>query len=268
MESAQTYRAMVAALDWQVALGADEAICDAPINRYALDPAPAPVAAAVPRAAAVAQPQRPPPPIPSPDTFDAPQLAAEAAAAAPDLAALALAQEQFELCTLKRGARSFVGATGDPAARVMIIGEAPGRAEDQAGQPFVGPAGALLDAMLAAIGLDRGAQGPVRGVYLTHVLPWRTAGAGLPDPADLAMMVPFLHRHIVLAQPDVLVLLGNAPCQALLGRAGITRLRGQWADVLGRPALATFAPEHLLATPAAKREAWDDMLALKARLRA
>ncbi len=263
MESSETYWAQVAFLDWQVALGADEAICDVPIDRYALD------AKVVKPAAPVSQTgdrRPPPPPIPAPQTFDAPALAREAAEAAVDLAALAQAQESFSLCTLKRGARSFVWAQGDPAARVMFVGEAPGRAEDQVGQPFVGLQGALLDRMLAAIGLDRAAQDPKNAAYVTHVLPWRTAGAGMPQPEDLAMMLPFLERHIALAQPDILVFMGNAPCQALLGRAGITRMRGQWTEVLGRPALPMFAPEYLLGQPAAKREAWADLLTLKARL--
>lgn len=262
MESRETYWADLALLDWQVALGADEAIGDVPVDRYALD---AVVAKPV---AKVAPGQRPPlPPIPAADTFDAPALACEAAAAAGDLAALRTAQEGFSLCNLKKGARNFVWAEGDPSARVMVVGEAPGRTEDQAGQPFVGPQGVLLDRMLAAIGLDRLAVEPERAAYVLHVLPWRTAGAGMPQGDDLAMMVPFLERHIALAQPDVIVLMGNAPCQALLGRSGITRMRGQWTEVLGRPALPMFAPEMLLGQPASKREAWADLLALKDRLR-
>ena len=263
MESQDTYWAELALLDWQVALGADEAIGDVPVDRYALD-----AVVAKPVATAAEERRPPPPPIPAPETFDAPALAREAAEAAGDLTALRAAQEAFNLCQLKRGARNFVGAQGDPAARVMIVGEAPGRAEDQAGAPFVGPQGVLLDRMLAAIGLDRAATDASRAAHVLHVLPWRTAGAGMPQAEDLAMMRPFLERHVALAQPDVLVLMGNAPCQMLLGRAGITRMRGRWAEVLGRPALPMFAPDFLLSQPAAKREAWADLLALKARLRA
>ena len=263
MESQDTYWAELALLDWQVALGADEAIGDVPVDRYALDAVVAKPVAKVPDG------QRPPPPpIPAPETFDAPALAREAAEAAGDLEALRAAQEGFGLCTLKKGARNFVWAEGDPAARVMIVGEAPGRAEDQAGKPFVGPQGALLDRMLAAIGLDRAATDPDRAAYVLHVLPWRTAGTGMPQAEDLAMMLPFVERHIALVQPDVVVLMGNAPCQALLGRAGISRMRGQWAEVLSRPALPMAPPEMLLGQPAAKRDAWADLLALKDRLRA
>ena len=263
MESHETYWADVALLDWQVALGADEAIGDVPVDRYALE-----AVAAKPVAAVVAERGRPPPPpIPVPETFDAPALAREAAEAAGDLAALRTAQAGFSLCNLQKGARNFVWAEGDARARVMIVGEAPGRAEDQAGRPFVGPQGALLDRMLAAIGLDRAVPDPARAAYVLHVLPWRTAGAGMPQAEDLAMMGPFLERHIALVQPDVLVLMGNAPCQALLGRTGITRMRGHWGEVLGRPALPMFAPEMLLEQPTAKRDAWADLLAVKDRLR-
>lgn len=262
MESANTYWADRALLEWQVELGADEAIGDAPIDRYALD-------AVVAKPVAVAKPDGPParPAIPKPQEFDAPALAGELAASAGDLAALAQAQEQFALCELKRGAKSFVFADGQPAARVMIVGEAPGREEDLAGKPFVGQAGQLLDRMMAAVGLDRGAADPSRATYLTTVVPWRPLGSGGPGVDDIAMMLPFLERHIALANPDIVVCMGNAPCQALLGRAGITRMRGQWGEVLGRPALPMFHPVQLLRQPAAKREAWADLLALQARLR-
>lgn len=263
MESANTYWADRALLEWQVELGADEAIGDLPVDRYALDVVVAkPVVVA---AKSDAPPARPA--IPKPQEFDAPALAREAAQAAGDLAALAQAQERFELCEMKRGAKSFVFADGQPAARVMIVGEAPGREEDQAGRPFVGQEGVLLDRMLAAIGLDRGAADATHGAYLTTVVPWRPLGSTTPGADDIAMMLPFLERHIALANPDVVVCMGNAPCLALLGEAGVTRIRGQWGEVLGRPALPMFHPTHLLRQPGAKRDAWADLLALQARLR-
>ena len=148
----------------------------------------------------------------------------------------------------------------------MIVGEAPGRQEDIAGKPFVGQAGQLLDRMLAAIDLARSADDPARAVYITNVLPWRPPSNRTPEPEEIAMMLPFVERHITLANPDFVVLMGNTPCQALLGRAGITRLRGKWVEVLGRPALPMFHPAYLLRNTAAKREAWADLLALQARL--
>jgi DNA polymerase len=259
MESVNTYWSDRALLEWQIELGADEATSETPIDRYALDPAPVKVVAKVVKDA-------PPPPV-AQIKIDTVQLAETAAANAGDLAALAQAMEAFDHCQIKRGARSFVFADGQPAARVMIIGDAPNRAEDVAGKPFVGQEGSLLDKMLAAIGLDRAATDPATAVYLTNILPWRPPGNGAPAPADLAMMLPFVKRHIALANPDVLILMGSNPCEALLGRAGMTRIRGQWQDVAGRPAMPMFPPSHLLKQTAAKREAWADLLSLKAKLR-
>ncbi|KQI68403.1 uracil-DNA glycosylase [Loktanella sp. 3ANDIMAR09] len=259
MESVDTYWSDLALLDWQVELGAVDAVGDVPVDRYALEakspkrqPAPAP---------------KGPPPVARVADLDPVALARDAAQAAADLPALAAAQQAFELCELKRGARNFVFADGHAGARVMIVGEAPGRLEDREGRPFVGEAGQLLDRMLAAIGLDRGATDPGRAVYITNVLPWRPPGNATPGADDVAMMVPFLERHIALANPDLIVLMGNTPCGALLGRQGITRLRGAWAEVLGRPALPMFHPAYLLRNTIAKREAWADLLALKSRLK-
>jgi DNA polymerase len=191
-----------------------------------------------------------------------------AAAGAQDLPALREALAQYERCEVKRGAKSLVFADGLPGARVMVIGEAPGRDEDLEGRPFVGRAGQLLDRMFAAIGLSRQATDPAQALYITNVMVWRPPQNRDPTPEEVAMMLPFLHRHIDLANPEVIVVMGNTPLSALLGVRGITRLRGQWAEVLGRPALPMFHPAYLLRNPAAKREAWADLLSLQARLRA
>ena len=262
MDSVNTYWNDRALLEWQVELGATDAILDAPVDRYALEavkPAPKP---------AVAEVFKNTPPIPpKPVEVDAARIAQTAATAAADLDALATAMEAFEHCELKRGARSFVFSDGNPAARVMIIGEAPGREEDRAGKPFVGRAGQLLDRMLGAIDMGRAHDDPAQSVYITNVLPWRPPSNRTPDAAEIAMMLPFLQRHIALADPEVIVLMGNTPCQALLGRTGITRLRGNWVEVSGKPCLPMFHPAYLLRNPIAKRDAWADLLDLKARLR-
>ena len=143
----------------------------------------------------------------------------------------------------------------------MIVGEAPGRDEDREGRPFVGRAGQLLDRMLDAIGLSR-----TRDVYITNVLPWRPPQNRDPQPEEIAMMQPFLARHIELAAPQLLLVMGNISCQTLLGKRGITRLRGQWELVADKPALPMFHPAYLLRNPAAKREAWADLLSVRARL--
>ena len=148
----------------------------------------------------------------------------------------------------------------------MIIGEAPGRDEDQQGKPFVGRAGQLLDRMFAAIGLDRHAEKPEHSIYITNVLPWRPPQNRDPKPEEIAMLLPFLQRHVALAKPQLIVLMGNSSCQAGLGKRGITRLRGQWAEAYDTPALPMFHPAYLLRNPMAKREAWADLLELKSRL--
>lgn len=249
----QTARALYA---WQVELGADEAVGDLPVNRYEAAPSPVPVAAATAPALE-----------PAPAAEDPVALARAAAAGAKSLEDLALAQAGYDHCELKKGAKNFVFADGNPEARLMIIGEAPGRDEDIEGRPFVGRAGQLLDRMFAAIGLARSAHHPGEAIYITNVLPWRPPQNRDPEPAEIAMMLPFLERHVELAAPDVIVLMGNTPCAAVLGKRGITRLRGTWTQALGRPVLPMTHPAYLLRNPAAKREAWADLLELKARLK-
>ena len=190
-------------------------------------------------------------------------MAQKAAQAAATLPALQEALEAFSHCDLKRGARNLVFCDGRARARVMVIGEAPGRDEDLQGKPFVGRAGQLLDRMLNAIDLDRS-----KNVYITNVLPWRPPQNRDPLAEEIAMMVPFLQRHVELAQPDFLVLMGNISCQAVLGKRGITRLRGTWDQIWGKPVLPMFHPAFLLRQPHQKRAAWADLLSLKARLSA
>ena len=187
-----------------------------------------------------------------------------AAAGAATLDELRAAMAAFEHCELKRGARKMVFSDGTPGARVMIVGEAPGRDEDREGRPFVGRAGVLLDKMPAAI--DMGRHHQTSPVYITNVLPWRPPQNRDPKPDEIAMMKPFLARHIALAKPEVLVIVGNWSAQALLGKRGITRLRGQWTQAEGLPALPMFHPAYLLRSPEFKREAWADLLSLKAKL--
>ena len=258
MDDHQAWRA---ALEWQIDLGVTEAIGDVTIDRYAVQPLPAKAANASPVAAVAAPPAA---------ALAAPPVAAAGIAGAelvaPDLAALRAAMAAFEGCELKKGARNLVFADGNPAARVMVIGEAPGREEDQRGLPFVGPAGQMLDAMFAAIGLSRtGAD--AQAIYITNVLPWRPPQNRDPTPVEIAMMLPFLERHVALIGPRVIVAMGNISCKALLGQTGITRLRGTFATAYGRPVLPMFHPAYLLRNPIAKREAWADLLTLQARLR-
>lgn len=239
-----------ALLEWQAELGATEALCDAPVDRYALEQAP-------PKP----KPGAAPAPPPKPKEVDPVEVAQKAAKAAASLPGLRDALAAFDHCDLKRGARNLVFSDGQPGARVMIIGEAPGRDEDLQGKPFVGRAGQLLDKMLEAIGLSR-----AESVYITNVLPWRPPQNRDPLPAEIAMLTPFLERHVALAEPDILVLMGNISCQAVLGKRGITRLRGKWDQAWNKPVIPMFHPAYLLRQPSQKRLAWADLLDLKARL--
>ncbi len=252
--SAPDRDADLATLAWLVELGADEAICEAPVNRFDL-----PVLRKAPAAAAAVAP----PVVPAEAAQNGPALAAGAA----DLAALRAAMAAFEGCALKKGARNLVFADGNPGARVMIIGEAPGRDEDREGRPFVGQSGQLLDRMFAAIGLGRASEVPETALYITNVLPWRPPQNRDPSAEEVAMMAPFLARHIELVAPEVLITMGNTATRALLGTAvGITRLRGSWATAQGRPLMPMFHPAALLRDPEKKRAAWADLLEVQVRL--
>lgn len=287
LSASPTHDELLAALRWQVAAGADEAIADAPIDRFAM---PEPVAAPMPDAVVQPRPQgssslppntaapaprpiveRPsyvPPPAPIAPAGDGPSAHA-LASAANSLEELREALRRFDGCALKRTATNLVFADGNPAAKVMFIGEAPGADEDRQGLPFVGVSGQLLDRMLAAIGLDRKTN-----AYISNVLFWRPPGNRSPTPAEIGACLPFVERHIELLDPDVLVLVGGIAAKTMLARQeGIMRLRGRWFTYetarMPRPipVIATYHPAYLLRSPGGKREAWRDMLEIQAKIR-
>ncbi|MBS0273053.1 MAG: uracil-DNA glycosylase [Proteobacteria bacterium] len=188
--------------------------------------------------------------------------AMEIAARATTLPELKAALEAYDGCALKKLAANTVFADGTPGARILCIGEAPGRDEDKAGLPFVGRAGKLLDKMLAPIGLDR-----TKNVYIINVLPWRPPDNRNPDPVEVAKCIPFLRRHIELANPDMIVLLGAVAVRNVMGKTdGIMATRGKWLEyhVNGRmvPVMPTLHPAYLLRQPAHKKLAWRDLLAI------
>jgi DNA polymerase len=257
-------------LQWQLAMGADEAIADTPFDRFAPPPPALPTRSAP--TASIASPAASPPvaaPRSLPEAADAVAASArQLAAAAATLTALAEAVAGFDGCALKRTASNTVFADGAPDAPLMVIGEAPGADEDRLGRPFVGRSGQLLDRMLAAIGYAR-----TRNAYITNVLFWRPPGNRKPTPDEITACLPFVWRHIALLAPRAVMLCGGTATSAMLNRAdGITKLRGRWFDLaipnLGRsvPALATYHPSFLLRAPARKNEAWRDLLALQAKL--
>jgi len=275
----------LATLQWQIDMGADEAIGESPVDRFAT-PAPALVRdsgaavrpSAAPSSAAIASVPsvRPSRAMPSagPSAPASPALATVIASAralaetATTVAELEAAVRRFDGCPLKQTASNTVFADGNPLARIMFVGEAPGADEDRQGKPFVGVSGQLLDRMLKWIDLDRSS------VYITNILFWRPPGNRPPTTAEIASCVPFVERHIALVKPQVLVLVGGTSAKTLLATAdGIIKLRGKWRDFtvpgLDRPipTLPTFHPAYLLRSPGQKRESWRDLLALKSKMK-
>ncbi|HKF61191.1 MAG TPA: uracil-DNA glycosylase [Dongiaceae bacterium] len=271
-------RRLAALLAWQAAAGADEAILEHAVDRYRtespaeprprLSEAPLPMArfsapkpslppAAGPRPAA-ARPAAPSPVIAG---------ARELAAAARSLEELAEALAAFDGCALKKTATNLVFADGNPAARIMFVGEAPGADEDRAGKPFVGVSGQLLDRMLAWIGLDR------TRFYITNIIFWRPPGNRTPTSDEVAACMPFVLRHIELVAPAILVPVGGPSTEALLQRRdGISKLHGRWFEFqtpgLERPipAFPIFHPAFLLRSPGQKRAAWKDLLTMRQKM--
>jgi DNA polymerase len=241
----QTVQALLA---WYSAMGVDEAIGEEPADWFAAHAASAP-----PRTS------------PTRDQAPAGDVRVAGLAQALTLADLEALVASFDGCALKRTAKSLCFARGRDDARLMLIGEAPGRDEDLQGKPFVGRAGQLLDRMLAAIGLAE------EHVYITNTVYWRPPGNRTPTPAEIEACAPFLARQIELLSPDVLVLLGGAAAKTILGASeGIMRLRGKWlAYPCGGRSIATLAtlhPAYLLRNPEHKRLAWRDLLMVRERL--
>jgi uracil-DNA glycosylase family 4 len=260
-EPAPTIRQLLA---FYLEAGVDCALTDEPVNRLSdPDTAPAPPKTEPQEAPPARTLAERPAPIPAargdaPSPEAAISSAREAARTASSLEVLRELLEKFDGCALKNTATRLVFADGNPQARVMFVGEAPGREEDIEGLPFVGRSGQLLNRMIAAIGLDR------TSAYIANVIPWRPPGNRTPTPQETQICLPFIQRQIELVNPDVLVTLGNPSTQTLLStREGIMKTRGRWFDYdTGTRmirALATFHPAYLLRSPSYKRMAWQDL---------
>src|SRR5438309_10839742 len=263
-EPAPTVRELLA---FYLEAGVDCALAEEPIDRLAEADAPPPA-------------PRPAPPVEAPRPVAAPAVmrgevapapdiaiasAREAARTAPTLEALRGLMQGFEGCALKHTATRLVFADGNPQARIMFVGEAPGRDEDIEGLPFVGRSGKLLDLMIGAIGLNR------TTAYIANVIPWRPPGNRTPTPQESQICLPFILRQIELANPDILVCLGGPSSQTLLGvKEGIKRTRGRWftfhTGTREIKAIATFQPAYLVPSPLEKRFAWRDLLAIRKAL--
>jgi uracil-DNA glycosylase len=290
---------LAAVLEWYREMGAEEAIGEAPVDWMQRgDAAPGsgfallqPVTTA--SGAQVKASPGTPPPTPTPPAsvrrpqpmpvvpastlpapprqfaVTAPDAAVTAARAAAREAAtideLAARLAAFDGCSLKATAKNLCFYRGLQKARLMLVGEAPGRDEDLEGKPFVGRAGQLLDKMLASIGLSE------QDVHITNIVYWRPPGNRTPTPQEAQACRPFLERQVELVAPEIIVLLGGAAAKHLLDVAeGIMRMRGKWREIqIGSVtirAIATLHPAYLLRSPAAKRLAWRDLLAVKAAL--
>jgi DNA polymerase len=267
-------------LDWQIAMGADEAVGDervdwferssqkkpatslpekrrAPIDRVPAKPAPTPASAARP--------------VASPD--DSIGDARKLAQGCNTVDELITALERFTACPLSRTATNLCFIDGNRDARILLIGEAPGRDEDLQGKPFVGRSGRLLDKMLKFIDLDRASDKAENSVLICNTVFWRPPGNRKPTEAETLMCLPFVSRLIGLTKPEFIVCLGGTPTQRLTGQTkGITWLRGRWfsyqtgGDEI--PVLATLHPSYLLRQPVQKSLAWQDLLALKTKIAA
>jgi uracil-DNA glycosylase len=261
--------------------GVDALLGETPVDRLAGEPVPE--SAPVLREPVRPQPAPAAPPSPPPRTISARDLdskgrvvappspdaavmaAREAAKTAASLEELRAILERFEGCALRNTASRLVFADGNPQARVMFVGEAPGRDEDIEGLPFVGRSGKLLDLMMKAIGLDR------TTAYIANIIPWRPPGNRTPTPQESAICLPFILRQIELANPEVLVCMGGPSAATLLNvKEGILKTRGRWlkhhAGSREIRAIATLHPAYLLRQPLQKRLAWRDFLAIKKAL--
>ena len=188
----------------------------------------------------------------------APPPPAAAAAPAADAAAWEALRTQVLQCTkcpLHLTRTQGVFGVGPKRADWLVIGEAPGAEEDRRGEPFVGAAGQLLDAMLRAIGLDRATN-----VYIANMLKSRPPGNRDPKPEEIAACLPYLQRQIELLRPKIMLAVGRIAAQSLLGtQAPLGRLRGEVHRFGDTPLVVTYHPAYLLRTPAEKRKAWEDL---------
>ncbi|GAB6179403.1 uracil-DNA glycosylase [Desulfotomaculum defluvii] len=167
---------------------------------------------------------------------------------------LAKDMQNCNRCGLAEGRNKLVFGVGNPKATLMLIGEGPGRDEDEQGQPFVGRAGQLLDRILAAIDLTR------EDIYIANIVKCRPPNNRVPSRVEAKACLPFLYRQIELIQPKIIVLLGNTALQNLIGpKASITKMRGQWLESKsGIKIIATFHPAAVLRDPSKRRPVWED----------
>lgn len=248
-------------LQWYITAGADEAIGNTVVNRFERDQKPELMPETLPQSTSVIFAQAENSALLTASGIQPKALADEASS----LEELKEILFNFNESPLKTTATNMVFGSGNPRARLMIIGEAPGAEEDKQGLPFVGPSGHLLDQMLKSIGLNRA------DVYISNILPWRPPGNRKPSESEIALFTPFIRKHIALITPKILLLLGGSAVSALFHtNAGITKMRGHWLtytdEKLTIDVMASFHPAFLLRTPVQKRLSWRDFLAVRKKL--
>ncbi len=270
----------VAALEWQIAQGVDEAISPDPVDRtrapaLTVLETPSPSRSSAAPAPAITETLG--------GTAEGMAEAITVAKSCNTLEELSAAIRAFDGLAIKKTATNMVFADGNPKAHVMVVGEAPGADEDKAGKPFVGVSGQLLDKILASIGLSRTSDNPQEAVYIANILNWRPPGNRTPSPAEIDISLPFIERHIALVRPRYLILSGGVAAKALLGSGdGVSKLRGRIHDYAPRtagiwdglsdtsfviPSVPTYHPSYLLRTPSQKKAVWHDMLMLAEKLK-
>lgn len=259
-----------AILQWYLENGVDEVMSSSPVDRLALKPVTIKETEADHKIAVLPQAMKAPavaPETQAESKAEAIRLASEAQT----LEDLKAAIQKFEGLSLKKTAMNMVFAAGNPLSSVMVIGDAPEAEDDRAGIPFAGEVGELTDKMFAAIGLIRQGTTPETSIYLTNVLNWRPPGNRTPVANEIDLALPFIRRHIELVKPKIIYLMGGIASKAVLGSdLTIGKLRGQthmaqW-DGFECVARVSYHPSFLLRSPLKKREAWDDLQALKALL--
>jgi len=249
-------------LEWYICAGVDEICAEEPFFNMPKQVPAVPHVSAAQEKAAVDVPVRHATTELAQATQSAFQNARDICSRVTSLDELRQAVEAFEGCALKMTAAHTVFGDGNPQARVVFVGEAPGADEDRIGTPFVGRSGQLLDKMLAAIGLDR------TSCYICNILPWRPPGNRTPLDSEIAVCLPFLKKQIDLINPEFIFTLGGSSANALLNTAEtISRMRGRWleytkSDGSQAKLLASFHPAYLLRTPGQKAKSWADFLRL------
>ncbi len=267
MLSVQTHKELITTLEWYIDQGVTDALLDAAIDRTIMvEPTIVPIIKNNQTASKAS----------SAPVFlgksEALEESIKLAKSASTLEELQKTIAEFDGIALKKTASNMVFSDGNPKSEIMLIGDAPAADEDRSGKPFCGEHGALLDKILASIGLSR------EEVYISNILNWRPPGNRTPTITEIDVSLPFIERHIQLINPKILILCGGIAAKSLLGRSeSISRLRKSWHNYkpqtdLGRgkcsiPAIVTYTPSSLLKNPLQKKSVWEDMLSLQEKVK-